>query len=79
MISKHQKYTCLAFIQLSHDYQTLLKYCYTYSKVSMISTAQTAKLFIELFLYTTGNRTTDQRYAQNFRRNILIHNHIHKI
>ena len=58
MISKDQKYL-LSFIQLSHDYQTLLKYCYTYSEVSTISTAQTAKLFIELFLYTTGNRTTE--------------------
>ena len=65
MISKHQS-TCLAFIQLSHDYQTLLKYCYTYSEVSMISTAQTAKLFIELFLYTTGNRTTESTIRAEF-------------
>jgi hypothetical protein len=68
MISKHQKYF-LAFIQLSHDYQTLLKYCnycYTYSKVSIISTAQTAKLFIELFLYTTGNRTTEPTIRAEF-------------
>jgi hypothetical protein len=60
------KSTCLAFIQLSHDNQTLLNYCYTYSKVSMISTAQTAKLLIELFLYTTGNRTTEPTIRAEF-------------
>jgi hypothetical protein len=32
----------------------------------MISTAQTAKLLIELFLYTTGNRTTEQTISAEF-------------
>ena len=36
------------------------------SEVSMISTAQTAKLFIELFLYTTGNRTTEPTIRAEF-------------
>ena len=45
----------------------------------MISTAQTAKLFIDCFYIQPATELLNQRYAQNFRRNILIHNHIHKI
>ncbi len=48
----------------------------------MISTSQTAKLYSLTCFYIQPiiqpAELLNQRHAQNFRRNTLIHNHIHK-
>ena len=46
----------------------------------MISTSINKLYSLNCFLYTTYDttRTTEPTPRENFRRNILIHNHIHK-